>query len=103
MPGLVSEDGLSWRCKDKTCVADRVEIVLPVGVDIDEVDSDDCRIERVGDSYFITFKKIVSKNGKEFNCIHSGNLNDILLPVKLPSYTILRRGIEEAKEKKGLI
>jgi len=101
--GLVSEDGLSWRCKDKTCVGDRVEIVLPVGVDIDEVDSDDCRIERVGDSYFITFKKIVSKNGKEFNCIHSGNLNDILLPVKLPSYTILRRGIEEAKEKKGLI
>ncbi len=84
-------------------LGDRVEIVLPVGVDIDEVDRDDCKIERDGDSYFITFKKIVSKKGKEFNCIHSGDLNDILLPVRLPSYTILRRGIEEAREKKGLL
>ncbi len=57
----MSEDGLSWRCKDKTCVGDRVEIVLPVGVDIDAVDRDDCKIERDGDSYFIIFKKIVSK------------------------------------------
>jgi putative protease len=101
--GLVSEDGLSWRCKDKTCVGDRVEIVLPVGVEIDEVENGECKIEKEGDSYFITFKKIVSKNGKEFECIHSGNLNDIKLPIKLPSYTILRRGIREAKEKKGLI
>ncbi len=30
--GLVSEDGLSWRCKDKTCVGDRVEIVLPIAI-----------------------------------------------------------------------
>ncbi len=60
-------------------------------------------LERVGCSSFITFKKIVSKNGKEFNCIHSGNLNDILLPCKTSKLPILRRGIEEAKEKKGLI
>ncbi len=97
--GLVSEDGLSWRCKDKTCVGDRVEIVLPIGVEISEVENSECKIEKEEDSYFITFKKIVSKNGKEFNCIHSGNLNDIKLPIRLPSYTILRRGIKRQREK----
>ncbi len=99
--GLVSEDGLTWRCKDKTCIGDSVEIVLPVGVTIEPMENEECRIDEVNGRFFITFKKIVSTTGKEFECIHSGNLNDILLPIKLPSYTILRRGIKEAKEKKG--
>ncbi len=100
--GLVSEDGLTWRCKDKTCVGDRVEIVLPVGVTIEEIENEECRVTKEGESFFIEFKKIISTTGKEFKCIHSGDLNDIVLPVKLPSYTILRRGIAEAKAKKGL-
>ncbi len=101
--GLVSEDGLTWRCKDKTSIGDRVEIVLPVGVTIDEIDNDSCRIEKIDNSFFITFKKIVSTSGKEFTSIHSGDLNSIILPIKLPSYTILRRGIKEAKKNKGLL
>jgi len=101
--GLVSEDGLTWRCKDKTCLGDSVEIVLPVGVTIEEMDNEECKIENRDGSFFIIFKKIVSTSGKEFECIHSGDLNDIILPVKLPSYTILRRGIVESKKKKGLI
>jgi len=67
------------------------------------MENDECIIEKIDNSYFITFKKIVSTTGKEFECIHSGDLNDIVLPIRLPSYTILRRGIEEAKRKKGLI
>ena len=101
--GLVSEDGLTWRCKDKTSIGDRVEIVLPVGVTIEEIDNDSCKIEKIGNSFFITFKKIVSTSGKEFKSIHSGDLNEIILPIRLPSYTILRRGIEEAKRNKGLL
>ncbi len=101
--GLVSEDGLTWRCKDKTCIGDSVEIVLPVGVTIEEMENEECKIEKREDSFYIIFKKIVSTKGKEFECIHSGNLSDIVLPIKLPSYTILRRGIVEAKEKKGLV
>jgi len=100
--GLVSEDGLTWRCKDKTCVGDSVEIVLPVGMSIEEMESESCSIQRRGERFFLTFKKIVSTTGKTFECIHSGDLNDILLPIKLPSHTILRRGIAEAKAKKGL-
>jgi putative protease len=98
--GLVSEDGLTWKCKDKTCIGDSVEIVLPIGVNIEEVENSDCKIEKRGDSFYLIFKKIVSTTGKEFHCIHSGDLNSIILPIKLPSYTILRRDIAEAKEKK---
>ena len=100
---LVSEDGKTWRCKDKISVGDSVEIVLPVGVTIDEIENSECKIEKKDDSFYITFKKIVSTTGKEFESIHSGDLNSIILPIELPSYTILRRGIAESKEKKGLV
>ena len=98
--GIVSEDGLSWRCKDKTCLNDIVEIILPVGVEIDEIDNEYGVIKKDNNRYFLEIKKIISKTNKEFECIHSGDLNDIILPTKLPSYTILRRGIEESKIKK---
>ncbi len=101
--GLVSEDGLTWRCKDKTCIGDSIEIVLPVGVTIDEMENNECKIKKKDDSFYITFKKIISTTGKTFESIHSGDLNDIILPIKLPSYTILRRGIVEAKKSKGLV
>jgi putative protease len=101
--GIVSEDGKTWRCKDKTCLSDRVEIILPVGVSIDEVDNEYGSVTKEANRYYLTFKKIQSTTSKTFECIHSGDLNDIILPTTLPSYTILRRGIVEAKSKKGLI
>jgi putative protease len=101
--GLVLEDGLTWKCKDKTCIGDTVEIVLPVGATVDLVDNEVGRINEVNGQYWLTFKKMVSTTGKEFECIHSGDLNDIKLPTKLPGYTILRREIGEALEKKGLM
>ena len=100
---LVGEDGLTWRCKDKTCIGDRVEIVLPHGALLDAIDNEHGKIESIKGAYWLTIKKIISKEGKEFTCIHSGDERDILLPCKLPSYTILRRGIDEALTKKGLV
>jgi len=100
--GLVGEDGLTWKCKDKTCIGDSVEIVLPVGASVELVDNDIGTIEERDGSYMITFKKLTTKEGKELECVHSGNLNEILLPAPLPGYTILRRQIAEALEKKGL-
>jgi putative protease len=100
--GLVSEDGLTWKCKDKTCLGDAVEIVLPVGATVDLVDNDIGKIDEVAGQYWLTFKKLTTKEDKELECVHSGNVNDILLPTKLPGYTILRRKIAEALEKKGL-
>ena len=100
--GLVSEDGLSWKCKDKTCLGDSVEIVVPVGAKVELVDNEIGKIEEIAGHYVITFKKLTTKEGKELECVHSGNVNDILLPSPLPGYTILRREIAEALEKKGL-
>lgn len=100
--GLVGEDGLTWKCKDKTCLGDSVEIVLPVGATVELVDNDIGKIEERDGQYILTFKKLTTKEGKELECVHSGNVNDILLPTALPGYTILRREIAEALEKKGL-
>ncbi|HHO41984.1 MAG TPA: U32 family peptidase [Epsilonproteobacteria bacterium] len=100
---LVGADGLTWRCKDKTCIGDRVEIVLPVGAKIDLIENEYGKIEKIDQRYWFTIKKIVSKEGREFECIHSGDERDILLGFSLPPYTILRRGIDEALEKKGLL
>ena len=101
--GLVGDDGKSWRCKDKTCLNDEVEIVLPIGEIIEEIDNEYGKITKKLDKYWLTFKKLISTTSKEFECVHSGDLNNIILPIKLPPYTILRRGIDEALEKKGLI
>ncbi len=98
--GLVSEDGKTWRCKDKTCLNNSVEIVLPIGATLEECRNEYGDIDKVAGKYWLTLKKIISTTGKEFECIHSGDLNDIILPTTLPSYTILRRGIEEALENK---
>jgi len=100
--GLVGEDGMTWRCKDKTCVGDSVEIVLPVGESVELVDNEYGKIDEVNGQYWLTFKKIVTGDGKELECVHSGNLNALMLPTVLPGYTILRRKIGEALEKKGL-
>ncbi len=100
--GLVSEDGLSWKCKDKSCVGDAVEIVLPIGATVELVDNEIGKIDEIAGQYWLTFKKLLTTEGKELPCVHSGNVNAIALPTQLPSYTILRRKIAEALEKKGL-
>ncbi len=100
--GLVSEDGFSWKCKDKTCVGDSVEIVLPVGETVELVNNEIGKIDEVAGEYWLTFRKIETVEGKVRDCVHSGFLDPIKLPTQLPGYTILRRKIDEALEKKGL-
>jgi len=100
---LINSDGLSWKCKDKTCVGDILEIVLPVGATIEPVSNELGEIFYKDNKWWLKVNKLIATNNKEFECVHSGNLNDILLPTKLPPYTILRRDIKEAKAKKGLI
>ncbi|NPA50149.1 MAG: U32 family peptidase [Epsilonproteobacteria bacterium] len=99
---LVNEDGESWRCKDKTCIGDILEIVLPIGAKIEPIDNEYGEVFYKDNKWWLKVKKLISKSNKEFECIHSGNLNDIILPTKFPPYTILRRNIVESKIKKGL-
>ncbi len=100
--GLVAEDGKSWKCKDKTCIGDRVEIVLPIGAKLEAVENEIGRVYMEDNRWWLEFKKLTTSEGKELDCVHSGYTKDIALPTELPSYTILRREIAEALEKKGL-
>jgi len=100
--GLVGEDGLSWKCKDKTCIGDLVEIVLPVRAKLVITDNELGEILFKDNKWWLKVKKIVNIEDKELECVHSGYTKAIKLPTKLPSWTILRREIKEALEKKGL-
>ncbi len=100
--GLVTEDGKGWMCKDKTCIGDRVEIVLPIGAKLEPVENELGRVYLEDNKWWLEVKKLINSDGKELECVHSGYTKPIALPIKLPSYTILRREIAEALEKKGL-
>jgi len=100
--GLVDEGGEFWLCKDKTCVGDEVEVVLPVGATLEAVDNDIGTITQRDDRWWLRFKRIETAEGKARECVHSGYTVPVKLPVRLPSFTILRRRIDEALKKKGL-
>ena len=100
--GLVAEDGKSWKCKDKTCLGDRVEIVLPIGAKLEVVENEIGKVFMEDNRWWLEFKKLTTSEGKELECVHSGYTKGITLPIGLPSYTILRREIAETLEKKGL-
>ena len=76
--------------------------MLPIGAVLEPIDNEYGTIAEENGKYWLTIKKIVSTEGREFECIHSGDERDILLPIILPRYAILRRGIDEALVKKGL-
>ncbi len=100
--GLVGENGESWKCKDKTCIGDKVEIVLPIGAKLEAIDNELGRVFMKDNRWWLEIKKLINSEGKELECVHSGYTKEIILPTPLPSYTILRREIAEALEKKGL-
>ncbi len=93
--GLVEENREFFMCKYKIYPNEEIEIITPQNQKIDEVDNEIGKIFKREDRYFINFKKIVTKNGKELKSVHSGNLNPIYLPIKLPPFTILRKRVEE--------
>lgn len=88
--GQVEEDGEYFLCKYKTLPNDELEIVAPLGSVIEIVDSEiGTTYERDGKMY-LKLKQLVAQNKKIWDEVHSGNLNPIKLPTKLPSYTFLR-------------
>jgi len=95
----VTPDGGYFLCKYKTLPGDKVEIMAPVGTKIDEVDNEFGTVVKEGDTYYVTFKKLIAENGKEWESVHSGNVNPIKLPLTLPQYTFLRipaEGIDQS-------
>jgi len=88
--GQVEENGEYFLCKYKTLPNDELEIVAPLGSVIEIVDNEiGTTYERDGKVY-MKLKKLLAENKKVWDEVHSGNVNPIKLPTKLPSYTFLR-------------
>ncbi|MRI59393.1 MAG: collagenase-like protease [Epsilonproteobacteria bacterium] len=90
----VSEDGQHFFTKDKICKGDILEIVAPKGSEIHPCKSEVGEIFQQNGRWWVRLDKIEA--GKEYECIHSGNVNPVKLPCSLPAFTFLRREIESS-------
>ncbi|HEB7538584.1 TPA: U32 family peptidase [Campylobacter coli] len=89
----IVEDGEYFKCKGKIVLNKAYEILMPLGDKIESCDNELGKIYKKEDKYFVEFKKLISKNNKEFNEIHSGNENEIKMPNKISSFSFLRKEI----------
>jgi len=93
--GLVLDDGEHFLCKYKTYPNEQIEIFTPNNTVLPLCDNEIGKIELIDGTYYITFKQILTKEGKSLESVHSGNINPIKLPCKLPQYTIFRVQADE--------
>ncbi len=93
--GLVREDGEYFMCKYKIFLNEDIELITPKNRTINYIDNEFGTIFKKNGKNYIKFYKLIAENGKELEEIHSGNLNPIKLPIKLPSFSIFRKPIEE--------
>ena len=91
--GLVREDGNSWMCKYKTLPNQKIELLLPLGYEIEPCESEIGKIFKEDEKYFIEFYKIETIEDKELDSVHSGYLKPIKLPCLLPPFSIMRQKI----------
>ncbi len=96
--GLVCEDEEHFYCKYKTYPNEEIEIFAPLNSKIEEVDNEIGKIYLKDEMYYISFKKILTETDKELDSVHSGNINKIKLPGRLPYLTMFRVENEEIVE-----
>jgi len=88
--GEATQDGEYYMCKYKTVPGDELEIVAPLGSRIELVDNEFGKTYEKDGRIYMQFKKLQAKNAKVWDAVHSGNINPIKLPVKMPPYTFFR-------------
>jgi putative protease len=84
----VLEDGAHFLTKDKICKGDVLEVVAPDESLIEPCKNEIGEIFKENGKWWLRLDKIEAN--KEYDCIHSGNVNPVKLPCKLPPYTFLR-------------
>lgn len=88
--GQVNEAGTHFLCKYKTLPGDELEIVAPKGTDVEIVDNEIGSTYESNGKIYLKLKQLLAQNKKVWEEVHSGNVNPITLPTKLPAYTFLR-------------
>lgn len=87
----IDESGEFLMCKYKIYPNESFEIVLPNdNIELDLIQNEIGEIYKSENSYFIKFHKILTKDNKELQSVHSGNINPIKLPISLPKFSFLR-------------
>lgn len=89
----VSECREWFVCRHTIRVGEYKEIVAPKGAVIPCVNNEIGVIVEHHGKYLISFKKLELENGKELSEIHSGNVNRVKLPAKLPAFSFFREEI----------
>lgn len=88
--GEIDESGEYFLCKYTTEIGKTYEIVAPLESKIKSVFNDIGKIYEYNGKHYLCLNKIILKNDKELDAIHSGNINPVRLPYKLPAYSFLR-------------
>lgn len=90
----ISCDGEFINIKDKIIPNEEYEIFTPLNTKIKTVNNDIGEILYKNNTYFVKFKRLLSKNNKEFSEIHSGNENLIKMPANIGEFSFLRKEIK---------
>ncbi len=88
--GVVNAEGTHFLCKYKTFPGDEMEVVFPLGSEVEIVDNETGTTYEKDGKFFMKLKQLKAQNGKIWEEIHSGNINPIELPTKFPPYTFFR-------------
>jgi len=88
--GVVNAEGTHFLCKYKTVPGGEMEVVFPLGSEVEIVDNEIGSTYEIDGKFFMKFKQLKAQNGKIWEEVHSGNVNPIELPTKFPSYTFFR-------------
>lgn len=86
----VTESGTHFLCKYKTLPDDELEVVAPLDSKIEIVDNEIGSTYEKNGKFYVKFKQLLAENKKVWESVHSGNVNPITLPTKMPAYTFLR-------------
>jgi putative protease len=87
---IVDESGEFFLARGKITKDTTAQIVLPLDIELQEIENEYGKIFKKDNQTFITFKKLEKKDGSNLDSIHSGNINPIKLPTKLLPYLLIR-------------
>lgn len=93
----VDEEGKTCLCKDVLDTCTWYELVMPASSSIVEIDNEVGSIMLKEGRWYVSFKRLQTLSGKQFDAIHSGNTHAIELPVPLPGFTFLRVHVKDKK------
>lgn len=91
----VDEEGKTCLCKDVLHTGVWYELVMPLHACASEIDNELGTIILKEGRWYVSFKKLQTLNGKQFDAIHSGNTHAIELPVPMPGFTFLRLHVKD--------